>query len=410
MLDRQAAAPQGKAEMDIAFQRGVRPIEVTTRIKTDEQPHGRMPNRIVFLISRADDIGGAQIHVRDVSTALREQGIDAVVLGGQDGEFGNQLRERGVPFRPLHYLHRIVRPREALMAVLEIRRLLREIGPDIVSTHSTTAGILGRLAARSLGIPVLFTAHGWGFTTGRPWGQRLAFWLAEWLTAPLAARIITVCDSDLQAALRSRLTRRARLVAIPNAMPDVAESLRATPEKVPPKIVMVARLSFWKDQPTLLRALAQLAHLDWQLELLGDGPRRQELETLADELGIGARVRFLGYRADVPARLADAQVFVLATKWEGFPRSILEALRAGLPVIASDVGGVRESVRDGETGFVTPAQDVDALRDRLGALLADPHERARMGAAARTLYEERFSLEHLIAETTAVYRSVLAKA
>ena len=116
-----------------------------------------------------------------------------------------------------------MRPRETLKAVLEIRRLLREIRPDIVSTHSTTAGIFGRIAARSLGIPVLFTAHGWGFTDGRPLVQRIVFWLAEWAAAPLAAQIITVCDSDLQAAIRSRLTRRARLVAIPNAMPEVSD-------------------------------------------------------------------------------------------------------------------------------------------------------------------------------------------
>jgi len=395
--------------MNITLQAGGRSTDAKPRAEALVQPLGAAPMRIAFIISRSDDIGGAQIHVRDLSAALRARGVEAVVLGGLDGELGDQLRDRKVPFYPLRHLHRVVRPREALKAVLEIRRLLREIRPDIVSTHSTTAGIFGRIAARSLGIPVLFTAHGWGFTDGRPLVQRIVFWLAEWAAAPLAAQIITVCDSDLQAAIRSRLTRRARLVAIPNAMPEVSESLRARPESDPPKIVMVARLSSWKDQPTLLRALAQLRHLDWELELVGDGPRRQELETLADSLGIASRVRFAGYCADVPARLAEAQLFVLATKWEGFPRSILEALRAGLPVIASAVGGVRESVREGETGFVTPAEDVDALRDRLSTLLSDPRQRARMGAAARALYEKRFSLERLIAETMAVYDSVLAK-
>jgi glycosyltransferase involved in cell wall biosynthesis len=259
-------------------------------------------------------------------------------------------------------------------------------------------------------MPVLFTAHGWGFTEGRPWSQRIAFWLVEWATAPLAARIITVCDSDLQAALQTCLTRRDRLVAIANAMPEVAQSLRARPEKSPPKLVMVARLSYWKDHPTLLHALAGLLDLDWELELVGDGPLRQETELLAASLGIASRVRFAGYRDDVPARLADAQVFVLATKWEGFPRSILEAMRAGLPVIASEVGGVRESVRDGETGFVVPGGDVAALRDRLRLLLLSSGERLRMGSAGRDWYEKRFSLERLVAETTAVYEAVLADA
>ena len=133
-----------------------------------------------------------------------------------EGRLADQLREREVPFHCLRYLRRAVWPLQGFKAVFEIRRLLREFRPDIVSTHSTTAGILGRVAARSLGIPVLFTAHGWGFTEGRPWIERIVFWLAEWVGAPLAARIITVCESDLQAAARSHLTRRERLVAIPS--------------------------------------------------------------------------------------------------------------------------------------------------------------------------------------------------
>lgn len=366
--------------------------------------------RVAFLISRADEIGGAQIHVRDLSTALRARGVDAIVLTGGEGALVDQLRERRVPVHCLRSLRRTVGPVGAIGALLEIRRLLRELRPDLVSTHSTTAGLLGRVAARSLGIPVLFTAHGWGFTGGRPWSQRIAFWLAERAAAPLAARIITVCESDLQSATRSRLTRPSRLLAIPNAMPDVKESLRAAPDGSPPRIVMVARLSSWKDHPTLLRALAQLVDLEWELELVGDGPLRQQVESLAASLNIASRVHFAGFRSDVAERLADAQLFVLATKWEGFPRSILEAMRAGLPVVASDVGGVRESVRVGETGFIVPARDVDALRDRLQLLLTNPAQRLRMGAAGRERYERRFSLDRLLAETAAVYETVLAEA
>jgi glycosyltransferase involved in cell wall biosynthesis len=366
--------------------------------------------RIAFLISRADEIGGAHIHVRDLSTALRARGVDAIVLTGGQGALVDQLRERRVPVHCLRHLRRAVGPIRAIGALLEIRRLLRELRPELVSTHSTTAGLLGRIAARSLGIPVLFTAHGWGFTEGRPWSQRIAFWLAEWAAAPLAARIITVCESDLQAATRGRLTRRSRLLAIPNAMPDVKDSLRAAPDRSPPRIVMVARLSSWKDHPTLLHALAQLVDIEWELELVGDGPLRQDVELLAASLNIASRVRFAGFRVDVAERLADAQLFVLATRWEGFPRSILEAMRAGLPVIASDVGGVRESVRVGETGFIVPAGDVDALRDHLKLLLINPAQRLQMGTAGRMWYESRFSLDRLLAETAAVYETVLAEA
>ena len=365
--------------------------------------------RIAFVISRGDEIGGAHVHVRDLSSALRSRGAEVIVLSGRGDRFPNYLKERGIPFHCIRNLQRSVGPFQAVKAVLEIRQLLREVRPDIVSTHSTSAGVLGRIAARSLGIPALFTAHGWGFTKGHPWSQRLVFWLVEWVTAPLASRIITVCDSDFRAAERSCLTRKERLVAIPNAMPDIQDSLRARPEKSPPRIVMVARMAEQKDHSTLLRALAQLSDLDWQLELVGDGPLLPGLKELAASLGIASRIRFAGYRTDVAERLADGQIFVLASNWEGFPRSILEAMRAGLPVIASDVGGVRESVREGETGFVVPRGNVDVLRDRLRVLIVSPMQRNQMGAAGRASYERRFSLERLVAETTAVYDSVLAQ-
>lgn len=376
------------------------------RQRTTEQV--KHPLRIVFVISRGDEIGGAHIHVRDLAAALRARGAEVTVLAGRDGRFASQLRERGIPIHSVRELHRSVGPFQAVKAVLEIRELLRELRPDIVSTHSTTAGLLGRIAASSLGIPVLFTAHGWGFTKGHPWSQRVIFWLVEWAAAPLASRIITVCESDLRAAERSRLTRKDRLVAIPNAMPDVEESLRAWPERSPPRIVMVARMAWQKDHATLLRALAPLTDLDWQLELIGDGPLLSSVEALAASLGIASRIRFAGFRQDVAERLADGQIFVLASNWEGFPRSILEAMRAGLPVIASDVGGVRESVRNGETGFVVPRANVDVLRDRLRVLIASPLQRRRMGEAGRALYEKHFSFERLAAETAAVYDSVFA--
>jgi glycosyltransferase involved in cell wall biosynthesis len=172
---------------------------------------------------------------------------------------------------------------------------------------------------------------------------------------------------------------------------------------------MVARLSRWKDQPTLLHALADLKDLDWQLELVGDGPLRGQLEELTQSLGLTSRVTFLGFRRDVAERLAAAQVFLLLSKWEGFPRSILEAMRAGLPVVASDVGGVQESVVDGTTGFVIPRGDAVRLRECLRKLITSSELRVRMGEAGRARYEEKFTFDRLVERTTKVYEAVLGR-
>jgi glycosyltransferase involved in cell wall biosynthesis len=132
------------------------------------------------------------------------------------------------------------------------------------------------------------------------------------------------------------------------------------------------------------------------------------MRSLAGTLGIGSRVRFLGQRTDVEQILAKAQVNLLVSNWEGFPLSILEAMRAGLPVIASSVGGIDESVRNEDTGYLVPRGDVEVLRDRIARLLASPALRLRLGASGRSRYEQHFMLDHSVSKTLAVYQDVLA--
>jgi glycosyltransferase involved in cell wall biosynthesis len=170
---------------------------------------------------------------------------------------------------------------------------------------------------------------------------------------------------------------------------------------------MVARFGAQKDHPTLFRALAALLHLPWELDLIGEGPLMGEMQTLASSLGIAERVHFLGQRMDVAEILARAQASLLVTNWEGFPLSILEAMRAGLPVVASSVGGIGESVLDGETGYLAPRGDVDGLRDRIERLLSAPSTRIRLGANGRLRYEKQFTLHHSVARTLDVYRDVV---
>jgi glycosyltransferase involved in cell wall biosynthesis len=191
-------------------------------------------------------------------------------------------------------------------------------------------------------------------------------------------------------------------------MPDVAPNRRADPGRTPVRLVMVARFGAQKDHPTLLRALAGLQDHAWELDLIGDGPLRAETESLAASLGLGDRVRFLGQRTDVDQILATAQISLLVTNWEGFPLSILESMRAGLPVVASSVGGIGESVRDDENGYLVPRGDVESVRDRVERLLTWPGLRARMGANGRTRYEREFTLSHNVNRTLDVYRGVLA--
>ncbi|HEX6433316.1 MAG TPA: glycosyltransferase, partial [Gemmatimonadales bacterium] len=168
-----------------------------------------------------------------------------------------------------------------------------------------------------------------------------------------------------------------------------------------------ARYEPQKDHTTLLHALGGLQNEAWELDLIGDGPLRLQTEALADSLGVRNRIHFLGQRKDVAQLLARAQISLLVSNWEGFPLSILESMRAGLPVVASNVGGVAESVQDDATGYLVPQAGVDQLRDRIGRLLRDPELRARLGTAGRRRFEQHFTLDEMVRKTLTVYQDVL---
>lgn len=364
--------------------------------------------KIVFVITRSDAIGGAHVHVRDLASRLLADGHEAVVLAGGQGPFTRQLVERGIPVRSLQSLTREIEITKDVKAFLELRRELAALKPDLVSTHSSKAGWLGRVAARSLGLRVIFTAHGWAFTDGVPEKRRRLYVLAEKLAARFADRIITVSNYDRDLAIEHGVAPAAKLISVHNGMPDVASVYFAQPDKEPPRLIMVARFEEQKDHKTLLEALSELKDLPWQLELVGDGPLRSEMDRLGEKFGIKHRIDFVGAVDDVVQRLAKAQIFVLTSRWEGFPRSILEAMRAGLPVVASDVGGVAEAVDDGVSGFVVPRGDVEALKQRLQRLLLDPELRKSMGTNGRQRFEREFTFERMFEKTVAVYREVCA--
>jgi glycosyltransferase involved in cell wall biosynthesis len=181
--------------------------------------------------------------------------------------------------------------------------------------------------------------------------------------------------------------------------------LRADPGREPVRIVSVARMEPPKDPRTLVEALAALRSAPWELDLVGDGPLRPEVRNLAARLGIAERVHMLGYLPDPARVLGRARIFALSSRSEAFPRSVLEALRAGLPVVASRVGGVSEAVNDGASGLLVPPSDPAALASALGRLIADAALRRAMGECARAAYEERFTLTRMVDETEALYRS-----
>ena len=363
--------------------------------------------KIVYIITRADSVGGATVHVRDLAEALIADGDEVTILVGGIGPVTQEFADRGIPFRPIRNLVRPVRPAQDILAVVEVVRALREIRPDLVSTHTAKAGLVGRAASRIVGIPAIFTPHGWAISDRMSPGKALIFRLAERMAAPWAQRIVTVCRYENELAIRHRIAPGEKLDIVYNGSPDIPPELRANPTQQPPRIVMVARFDHPKDHKTILDAVAGLGDRPWQLDLIGDGPLEAAARAQAVALGISGRVNFLGACREVAARLAQCQIFALASRSEAFPFTILEAMRAGLPVIASDVGGVGEAVLHEVTGFLSPRGDAASMREHLTTLVGDPILRQSLGAAGRKRYEDQFTFDRMLSRTRAVYVEAL---
>ncbi|MGI8486461.1 MAG: glycosyltransferase family 4 protein [Thermomicrobiales bacterium] len=358
-----------------------------------------------MVITRGDSIGGAQLYVRDLAKRLQQDEHEVLVVTGTSVMLTRMLTAAEIPFTMCSCLQRQVHPLNDARAVRSLGRIIRAFKPDLLSAHSSKAGIIGRLAGKLNGVPCIFTAHGWPFAEGMPQPGRTIWRVIEQLSGPLAARIICVSTSDRQLALDCGFDPR-RLVTIHNGIPDMPVPPRSPRDAgAPVRIAMVARFSPQKDHESLLRAIRDIPNCE--VDFVGDGPLQESMTTLASRLGVRNRVRFHGYRSDVSSLLIESDLFVLASHYEGFPLTTLEAMRAGLPAIVSNAGGAGEAVIPGVSGYVVARGDVSALRGRIRTLVEHPNLRTAMGNAGRLLYLDSFTFERMYRSTLTVYEDIV---
>lgn len=364
----------------------------------------KVPSPILFVLTRADSLGGAQIHVRDLALEYRRRQADVHVAVGQAGVLSEYLENQGFKVHRIPSLIRPIHPIKDAAAVLQLRRLYRRLSPQLVSAHTAKAGMVARLARGFGGPPVVFTAHGWQFAEGIGFGQKLAVLAVERLCAPLSHRIIVVSQYDFDLARKIGIAGPPRMICVHNGMPDVPPPHRTVWDaRRDLRLIMVARFQEQKDHPTLFRALSLLRDRPWRLDLVGDGPLMDQAKDQCQRLELSDRVRFLGQAWNVAELLAENDVFLLISHWEGFPRSILEAMRAAMPVIASEVGGVPESVKKGVSGWLVPRGNHQLLADALRFYFEHPDSVLRHGQAGRKLYEQFFRFETMVEATLRAY-------
>ncbi|ELA00693.1 glycosyl transferase [Cupriavidus sp. TKC] len=330
---------------------------------------------------------------------------DVTLLAGGGGPLFDLAVDLGIPTVRLATMDNALSPVKAIMAMQELMRALRQISPDVIHTHSAKASALGRVAGWLLRIPVIYTVHGFAFKPEAPWKQRTIARIVEWCLAPLTSRVICVADAERALAAGLPIPSE-RIIVIPNGIADVA--IRSTPTEHVNRIVTVMRLAAPKRPDVVISAFFAAQLPDCELVIAGDGPLRDTLEEQAGQL-VPGRVRFVGSVSEIPNLLASAQVFLLASDHEGFPISVLEAMRAELPVVASDLPGIREQLAGGRCGILVQGNEPQAFAQALERLAEDTQQRAALANAARVRWEEQFGLTPMVSATWNVYEQVLAE-
>jgi glycosyltransferase involved in cell wall biosynthesis len=383
--------------------------------------------RVLHVITRLI-LGGAQENtLLTVEGLLREPGVEVVLVTGPalgpEGELFHRAAEHRVPVQVVEEMRREIHPGRDLASFFRLVSLMRRFRPDVVHTHSSKAGIIGRAAARAANVPVIVhTIHGLPFHPYETRLNNLLFVALERTAARWTTALISVADAMTRQALAAAVGRPEQYVTIYSGI-EVEPFLAVRGRRAECRrqlglptegavLSKVARLAPLKGHEDVLRALPAVVERvpDLTVVFAGDGSLRAQLEKLAAELGLAGRVRFLGLVPPrrIPTIVGASNAVVHASYREGLARVLPQALLAGVPVVSYDVDGAGEALQTGEGGVLVSPGDIRALAAGLTDVLSDP-ERWQASARARgDLITERFRTETMVAQILALYRRLLA--
>lgn len=380
---------------------------------------------VVHVITRLI-LGGAQ---ENTLLTVEDQHRDwhdrvALITGpplGPEGSLIERALAGGLDVRIIPELRRNIHPWRDWRSYRQLRKLLREIAPDLVHTHSSKAGVMGRAAAHALGIPVVHTVHGPAFHPFQNWFSYQLFRAAEVWAARRCDRLISVCDAMTDQYVAAGVAPREKFITVysgmevepflnpPRPRDEVRRELRFEPEHV--VVGKVARLFHLKGHEYVIEAARRVTARNPNVRylLVGDGLLRSRIEQQIREAGMESRFVFTGLVPTdrVPELVGAMDIVVHASLREGLARVLPQGLIAGKPVVSYDVDGAREVVLPGITGYLLPPKSVDEMADALLTLAGDPALRERLGQAGRELCVERFRHQTMTRRLREIYQEVI---
>lgn len=379
-----------------------------------------MRRKVLHIVTRLD-LGGAQQNTLYTVANLDPARYEAVLACGPGGSLDDEARALARKGLRIHFVEDLVReinPFRDLAALFQLVQLMRDEAPDAVHTHSSKAGILGRLAARLAGVPaVIHTFHGFGFNDRmRPLTRALSVGI-ERLAATWADSLIFVSKSNMETARAEDLGDPARwslirsgvkLSAFPAPVDRDAKRRELGVRLHKPLILGIGNLKPQKNAEDFLRvAEAALKDVPEACFLfVGDGPLRPQLEARIALRGLSGKVKLVGWRRDTAELLAAADIFLLTSLWEGLPRALVEAMKTGLPCACYAVDGVGDLLEDGVNGRTARAGDWETLSKAVVGLMKDPALRARLGAAAAASILPEFDIDVMVRQQESLLESL----
>ncbi len=384
--------------------------------------------KILYIITQSE-LGGAQKYICDLALNL-EQDFEIFVAAGPEGnwEIFNRITKEAesdkiISFIKLNNLVRSINSVKDFLGLIEIFKVIRKIKPDIVHLNSSKAGFVGAAAAKLAGVKnIIFTAHGWVFNEPMFFLKKWFYLLFSWFTVLFCDKIICVSEYDKKVALENNIAPENKLIAIHNGIEDF--------DYLPKDIVrrelglaiknkniywdgfligIIANLYKTKGLEYLIKATylikSQIPNSKFQILIIGEGDERQNLEKLIRKFKLWDIVFLVGNISEAKKYLKAFDLFVLPSAKEGLPYTLLEAMSANLPVIASRVGGVPEIIEDGIDGFLVPSKNEKVLARKINEAmdLVKGDEIDKIRDAARSKVKKDFSFDKMLKKTKEIY-------
>jgi glycosyltransferase involved in cell wall biosynthesis len=380
--------------------------------------------KIIHVITRLI-VGGAQENTILTCEGLRARGHDVTLISGPttgpEGSLVERARHGGYEYVEIPELIRAVNPWCDARARRRLKLEFRDRRSDVVHTHSSKAGILGRFAARDARVPIIVhTIHGMSFNRTQPWPVRKLYAWLEWIAARRSDAIVTVADAMIEQSVAAGICDREKMKTIYSGMevgdftaaaydrPAVRQTWGVGDDEV--VVGTIARLFRKKGYEQLLPIMAAAAKHEPRLRFVwvGDGAQRAQYETELERLGLRDRTTLTGLvpPARIPELLAGFDILAHTSQWEGLPRGVVQALLMRVPAVAFAIDGTPEVVLDGQTGRLVELGDLDGFAEALLALANDPDGCRRMGVTGRAHCLDRFDWSRMVAALEELYRQL----